>query len=130
MPGIDTRSFYEARKYYFMENTTYQVIFGLLNISMLFYANHRLNHANNIQRPQDPQRRIQIEGINDRIEFGRDNHQLYMHPPQQQTIENTEPSAPPHPQSHIPIAVAISNLEQQNIQTDYSAIQTAYNTEI
>ena len=128
-PGkIDTRSTYETRKYFIMDNTAFQVIFGLLNLSILLYSNHRYNkdleEYNNVrdrairqrqrqrqmQRPQqDPERehrplRIRIEGIQGPSGQSQQNP----------TINRQD--------TQIPIAFAINSNDQhqEDYHTDYS----------
>lgn len=126
---IDTRSSHETRKYFIMENKTFQVIFGLLNLSVLLYSNYRYNkdleEYNNVRervrarrqrQRQQPERidrplRIRIEGIQ-----GRSNQNQQPNPTRGQQ----------NPQ--IPIAFAInSNDHQQNeSQTDYAQAPIAH----
>lgn len=122
---IDTRSTYETRKYFFMDNKTFQVIFGLLNLTILLYSNHRYNkdleEYNNARdralrqrqrQQQEPERghrplRIRIEGIQG---SGDQNQQNHRNP-----TRNRQ-------DSEIPIAIAINQNDQPEIgsQTDYA----------
>jgi hypothetical protein len=123
-PNINPSSIYATRKYYFMENKTYQVIFGLLNLSMLFYANSRLNNANQEQQNNNDQRRRQPairaarpRGANRNRNRNRNRNHQYRAPLNQQDEAIPQASAPPIAQ--IPIAIAIQN-EQLDMQTNYS----------
>jgi hypothetical protein len=117
--NIHPNSIYATRKYYFMENKTYQVIFGLLNLSTLFYANSRLNQADqeqnihrNQRRPRQPARRIE------RAQVRRGANQ-YHAPLNQQDDTTLQPSAP---RAQIPIAIAINSSQHEpfDAQTNYS----------
>jgi hypothetical protein len=128
---IDTRSSYETRKYFIMENKTFQVIFGLLNLSVLLYSNYRYNkdleEYNNVRerarrqrqrqrQMQQPERRdrplrIRIEGIQ-----GRSNQNQQQNPTRGQQ----------NPQIPIAFAINSNDHQQDESQTDYAQAPIAH----